>query len=140
MAMVCTKSKLTHLANGKIAAHILCTFDTTPGTAVDTVPDAIMAAINSGFIHAIYTKPGGTGPTDNADVAIADADGKTIWTGTDKLHSSNTLGPFLPAGPTTAKDWHNPMGDGSAWTITITNNAVNNSTCEIILHITPSVN
>ena len=135
MAMVCTTSYIKRQRNGVIAS-VLCTFDTTPGTATDTLPDDVQAMVNDHFVHAIYTIPGATGPTDDSDLAITDAEGKAIYTGTNVIDNATVNGPLLPVGPTTAKDWHHPMGDGNDWTITITNNAVDSSTCEIVFQLT----
>jgi len=131
-AMTCVDSgQITpeRSGTGNTLQVVTCTFDTTPGTAVATIPTGVMARLDNKFCW-IDIVPGATGPTDNSDLQIVDSRGLTIISasGSGLNVIDNTASTF------------NIMGEGEAgnvaylhphapyqWTVTVTNNAVNNS-------------
>ena len=115
-----------------------CTFNTTPGTAVAAFPATIQAIIDKGlYVYQFTTKPGSTGPTDNSDLQILDASAATILAaagnGANVVDNATVTSVIYGDGPTAGSTNHNPKGDGEAWTITVTNNAVNNSSFKLIM-------
>lgn len=124
-------------AHNKRVVLLTCTADATPATMAATLTAAQMAMLGNGYLENILTVPGGTGPTDNSDLAIADSRGHTIVGAASKglnVIDNATVNSFLPE--------TNGIGDGSQpvhsaypWTITITNNGVANSSTLIYLEI-----
>jgi hypothetical protein len=130
-----------------------CTFDTTPGTAVAALPSSTMAWIKRGYVYNFFTlyhadalctaldtpfdccTAASTGDcdgvTDNSDLQILDARGLTILAaagnGANMADNGANNSVFYGDGPTPGTDDHSHVGNGSAWTLTVTNNAVNNS-------------
>lgn len=136
-AMVCDETA-TSLGNGKWLLEVAMEFDTTPGTATCTLSGEVMDAINRGlYIYDFNLVPGSTGPTVNSDIAIADSDSKTIVSVTGNganVVDNTTFSKFYGDGNIAGSTNFYPLGDGKAWTITITNNAVNNSTTTLYMH------
>ncbi len=147
-AMVCVDGK----ADGTVTAgayssnrqvvrlYATCTHNTTPGTAVDTLPTNMQAAIDNGFyVYRFSILPGSTGPTDNSDLQIMDGDGLTIiasaGNGANAIDNTAKTSVIYGDGPTPGSTNHYPLGDGSPWTITVTNNAVNNSSWTLVMQV-----
>ena len=145
-AMTCADGK----ADGTVAAgiyssnkqaariYVTCTFDTTPGTAVDDMPDNAQALLNNGwYAYRFSTIPGSTGPTDNSDLQILDGDDITILSaagnGADVIDNATITPVILGDGVTAGSDNFFPLGDGSPWEITVTNNAVNSSLFTLVI-------
>jgi len=132
-AMVCVDSGSYTAATGRTMLKVTCTFDATPGTAEDDLPYTSMERGDGMFVYSFVTVPGSTGPTINSDLAIADCRGVNILDaatghGANVIDNSTVNGPFYGDGPTIGTDNHNPlMHQWCAWTVTVTNNAVNNS-------------
>ena len=108
---------------------VTCTFDTTPGTAVATIPTTVMARLDNKFCW-LDIVPGATGPTNSSDLQIVDSRGLTIISAaTNGLNViDNTASTFGIMGQGEAGNSmfihaHAPY----QWTVTVTNNAVNNS-------------
>lgn len=117
-----------------------CTFDTTPATGVSAMPATIQAVLNKGLrVYKFATKPGTTGPTDNSDLQILDASGVTILAaagnGANVIDNAAVNSVIYGDGPTPGSTNHSPKGDGQAWTLTVTNNAVNNSSFKLIMQV-----
>lgn len=107
---------------------LTCTCDTTPGTAVATLGAEIMNNMDGKYGYTITIVPGGTAPTDNSDLAISDSRGLALLTA-----AGNGLN-LVDATSTTEEYFEGPNGDhyplfkaAYPLTITLTNNAVNNS-------------
>ena len=145
-AMTCVDGK----ADGTVAAgiyssnkqaariYVTCTFDTTPGTAVDDMPDNAQALLNNGwYAYRFSTIPGSTGPTDNSDLQILDGDDITILSaagnGADVIDNATITPVIMGDGVTAGSDNFFPLGDGSPWEITVTNNAVNSSSFTLVI-------
>lgn len=104
------------------------------------LPATIQAVIDKGlYVYQFTTKPGGTGPTDNSDLQILDASGATILSaagnGANVIDNTAVNSVIYGDGPTPGSTNHAPKGDGEAWTITVTNNAVNNSSFKLIMKV-----
>lgn len=130
-AMTCVDSGSIIESDGAVEV-VTCTFDTTPGTASTTIPDTVMYRSRGRYIYSFSVKPGTTGPTINSDLAITDSRGVTILSaignGANVIDNATSTGPFYGDGPTVGTTNHYPkIHAGYAWTITVTNNAVNNS-------------
>jgi hypothetical protein len=145
-AMVCvdgkgdgTVPKGAYSSNRQVVRlYATCTHNTTPGTAVDTIPDNMQAAIDNGYTVTRFSiLPGATGPTDNSDLQILDADGLTViaaaGNGANVIDNTAKTSVLYGDGPTPGSTNFNPVGDGSPWTITVTNNAVNNSSWTLVM-------
>jgi hypothetical protein len=129
-AMVCVDSGQTTGTRRGFVQVVTCTFDTTPGTASTTIPATVMMNADDMYVYSFATEPGSTGPTINSDLAIVDSRGvsiiKAAGNGADMIDNSTSSGPIK--GDDIGTDDHNPIVHQSyAWTITVTNNAVNNS-------------
>lgn len=123
---------------------VVCTFDTTPGTASAAMPTTIMRKLNGSLGYAPYvyhfsTVPGSTGPTDNSDLAITDSSGATILSasgnGANVIDNATVTSVIYGDGPTPGSTNHYPKGNGFTWTIAVTNNAVNNSSFTLWMFI-----
>lgn len=140
-AMTCVDDGIKTWPGGKdYRLSMTCTFNTTPGTAVAALPATIQAVIDKGlYVYQFTTKPGGTGPTDNSDLQILDASGATILSaagnGANVIDNTAVNSVIYGDGPTPGSTNHAPKGDGEAWTITVTNNAVNNSSFKLIMKV-----
>lgn len=145
-AMTCVDGKADGTAkNGIISSNgraarifVTCTHDTTPGTAVAALPTNAQALVGNGFyVYRFSTIPGTTGPTDNSDLQILDADGLTILAaagnGANVIDNTTKNTVIYGDGPTPGSTNLSPLGDGSVWTITVTNNAVNNSSWTLVM-------
>jgi hypothetical protein len=148
-AMVCVDGKAdgtvpkgAYSSNRQVVRlYATCTHNTTPGTAVDTIPDNMQAAIDNGYTVTRFSiLPGATGPTDNSDLQILDADGLTViaaaGNGANVIDNTAKTSVLYGDGPTPGSTNFNPVGDGSPWTITVTNNAVNNSSWTLVMQAT----
>jgi hypothetical protein len=129
-------------SNGQVVRlYATCTHNTTPGTAVAALPANMQAAINNGlYVYRFSILPGATGPTDNSDLQILDADGLTIiaaaGNGANVIDNTAKTSVIYGDGPTPGSTNLYPLGDGTAWTITVTNNAVNNSSWTLVMQAT----
>ena len=138
-AMTCVDDGVKYWsASGDYRLSMTCTFDTTPGTAVDTLPATIQAVIDRPvFVTAFSIVPGDTGPTDNSDLEIKDAVGRTIVSaagnGANVIDETTVTSLIYGDGPTAGSTNHHPKGDGQEWTVTVTNNAVNSSSFQLIM-------
>lgn len=117
-----------------------CTFDTTPGTAVAAFPATTQAVIDEGlYVYQFTTKPGATGPKVDSDLQILDATGATILSasgnGANVVDNTTVTSVIYGDGPTPGSTNHYPKGDGQVWTITVTNNDVNNSSFKLIMKV-----
>lgn len=120
---------------GNSVQVVTCTFDTTPGTAVATIPYTVMRYLDDRFCQ-IDIVPGTTGPTDNSDLQIVDSRGVTLISASgsglnviDNATSTYGILATNSAGGTSYIHAHAAW----QWTVTVTNNAVNNSS--FILYI-----
>ena len=138
-AMVCNDAGTTASREGQYRVSVLCTFDTTPGTAVSALPKSIMEAIEGAFIFTFATVPGSTGPTDDSDLQILNAEGVTIVSatgnGADVIDETTITSVIYGDGPTAGSTNHYPLADTSVWTVTVTNNAVNSSSFTLIIQM-----
>jgi len=136
-AMSCNETA-TSIGNGRWLLKVEMIFDTTPATATCTLSGDVMNAINRGlYIYDFNTVPGSTGPTDNSDLAIVDANTISIVSASgngSNIVDNATNNKFYGDGPTAGSTNIYPLGDGNAWTITVTNNAVNNSSTTLYMH------
>lgn len=139
-AMTCNiSSEITDQNPIVKVVNLLCTFDATPGTAVYTLDSKEMGAINSRVIRHIITVPGSTGPTDNSDLGVTEARGSVAHSilsasanGANVVDNATSTGPFYMDGPGSTND--TVIAHSSyPWTVTVTNNAVNNSSFTISL-------
>ncbi len=130
-AMDCVDSGQVVLINdsSKGIQVVTCTFDTTPGTAVDTIPANVMTRLDGSY-WSIDIVPGATGPTENSDLQIVDSRGVTLINPTtsglnviDNTTSSFGILPINVSGSQMYARGHEPY----TWTVTVTNNSVNNS-------------
>jgi len=131
-AMTCVDSGSYTGSRGGTMLKVTCTFDTTPGTAEDDIPYTVMERGDDQYVYSFATEDGSTGPTDNSDLAIADCRGVTILSatgnGANVIDNATSTGPFYGDGPIAGSTNHYPkMHQWCAWTVTVTNNAVNNS-------------
>lgn len=129
-AMTCSESGSIDTTPNIRITNLICTFDTTSGTAVYTLDSGQMGLLNDRLITGFYTIPGTTGPTINSDLTIADSRGVNIVSasinGLDVVDNSTSTGPFY--GNTTGGLNYFPILHSKyPVTITVTNNAVNNS-------------
>jgi len=112
---------------GDKTAVITCTFDDDPGTAVDTIPAAIMRQLDDMYLYTIVTKPGSTAPTDQSDMAITDCNSVTILSasnnGQDVIDATSTVGPFY-AENGAGDNFYPKIHEWCAWTVTVTNQEV----------------
>lgn len=115
--------------SGNNVQVVTCTFDTTPGTAVDTIPTSVMAMLDDKYCQ-IDIEPGATGPTINSDLQIVDSRGVTLisasGSGLDVIDNATSTFGILAEGSAGTSLYihaHAPY----QWTVTVTNNAVNNS-------------
>ena len=138
-AMTCVDNGVGYAGEGRYRLSVTCTHDTTPGTAEDAVPTSLMSFINRGYIYMMRITPGATGPTDNSDLQIQDASGFDVvvaaGNGANVIDNATDTRFFLPDGATPGTDNYFVMGDGQAWTITVTNNDVNNSSWTLVMHV-----
>jgi len=135
--MTCTETA-TSIGGGKWLLSVLMEFDATPTTATCTLSGEVMDTINRGlYIYDFNSVPGTTGPTINSDIAIVDAKTVSIVSASGNganVIDNSTNNKFYGDGSIAGSTNLYPMGDGSAWTITITNNAVSNSTATLYMH------
>ena len=140
-AMTCVDDGITHLGFGEeYDFSMTCTFDTTPGTAVAAFPATIQSYLNLGYyVYTFTIIPGTTGPTDNSDLQIKDSVGRTIISasgnGANVIDNATITSVIYGDGPTAGSTNHYPKGSHYAWTITVTNNAVNNSSFKMLLQV-----
>jgi hypothetical protein len=136
-AMVCTDAGFNSLSNERYRQVILCNMDAAPSIATDEIPNSAMARINRGYLYKLALVPGDTGPTTGSDLAITDADGITIISATGNglnALTANTVTNNIHG--ESAGTWlFHPMGDGKAWTMTVTGNTQDNSSFQAIFHI-----
>jgi hypothetical protein len=121
----------------KYILHLTCTCDTTPGTATATLGTEIMRNLSGKYGYTITTDPGSTAPTDASDLAISDSRGLALLTAT--VNGLN----LVDATTTEQEYFEGPNGDSyplfsAAFplTITLTNNAVNNSIFNLYIDMT----
>ena len=131
-AMTCVESGSLKTTPNVYVMNLVCTFDATPGTAVATLTSSIMGYLNDRIILSFRVIEGSTGPTDNSDLAIVDSRGSNILSatgnGADVIDNAAATGPFYGDGPTPGSTNALPIAHAAyPWTITVTNNAVNNS-------------
>ena len=128
-----------HKAQGDVyRIYITCTFDTTPGTAVANMPAVAQSIIDQGrYVYRFSIIPGTTGPTDNSDLQILDGNDLTIVSasgnGANVIDNATSTSWIYGDGPTAGSTNAYPLGDGSPWEITVSNNAVNNSSFKMIM-------
>lgn len=143
-AMVCVEDGAARVKGslpGSWHFEMVCTFDATPGTATDEFPTtapagqrwSMMEIINQGlFVYNMSIIPGATGPTDNSDLEIKDSNGvifvSVAGNGLDVIDNATTTSQIMGDGQNSDKFL---KGNGLVWTITVTNNAVNNSSIRI---------
>ena len=125
-------------SDATVRLSVTCTFDTTPGTAVAAIPASVMKYINDArYVYTFKTIPGATGPTDNSDLQILDSDSIVILSasgnGANVIDNTAINSIIYGDGPTAGSTNHYPAGDTMTWTITVTNNAVNNSSFTLIM-------
>lgn len=106
-------------------------FEATGDAADGTIPNTVLPAFE-GFLTALVTNPGSTGPTANYDITLTDAEGA------DRLqalginrHTSNTeqVGIFY-----SGTSQHPPVQLGEALTLTFANTSVNSATVKVVLY------
>ena len=119
-----------------VRLYVTCTADNTPATMVDDMPTNAQAALDNGwYVYSFGIVPGSTGPTDNSDLQILDGDDLTILSaagnGADVIDNATTTAGII--GDSAAGTEHLPLGDGSPWEITVTNNAVNASSFTMVM-------
>ena len=111
----------------KRVLHLTCTFDDTPGTAVDTLDTDAMTCLDGTQVKMIGAVAGDTAP-DAASVAIADSRGKDFMTaagnGLNLIHASEYQEEYCE-GPNN-DDYQLAIG-AFPWTITVTDQATNNA-------------
>ena len=137
-AMTCTDAG--HVVDGRSGNKVIvvtCSFDTTPGTAICNLPATVMDDLDGKYVYSFAVKPGATGPTDNSDLQIVDSRGITIVSasvnGKDVIDNTTSTGPFYGDGPAGN---HYPKGHFPyVWTVTVTNNAVNNSSFTLYMEV-----
>jgi len=109
---------------------VTCRFDTTPGTASTTIPMSSFLRMHDRWVYSFFIDPLTPGPTNDSDVSIVDSRGVTIISatgnGADVLDNTATNGPIFGDGPggTNYYPW---VHQSFPWTISVINNAVNNS-------------
>ena len=135
-AMTCTGTA-DSIGRNKWEVRVQMLFDTTPGTASCVIPAALLDKMTGLYLYKIATIPGATGPTDDTDLQILDSDGVTILSasgfGANIIDNTAVNSVVIPDGKVAGTDKFYPLIDGKAWTATVTNNAVNNSSYTLIL-------
>ena len=138
-AMECVEtSRVKLLLPGQWHFTMTCTFDTTPGTAVDTFPTdapagasmSMMGIINQGLlIYNMSITPGTIGPTDDSDLQITDSAGvvylSATGNGKDVIDNATKTSQIMGDGPGGTSKYI--KGNGLVLSLTVTNNVVNNS-------------
>jgi hypothetical protein len=111
----------------KLRVTAVCTFDTSPGTAVAVLPQAIMTPMDGMYVLLVTVSPGSTAP-DAASVAISDSNGLALMTaaanGLNLVHATSTLDEYLE-GPN--GDSYHLVDANLPWTVTVTDQATNNA-------------
>lgn len=110
-----------------------CTADAAAATYPSTTLDAnVMASLKKrGFyLYEVYTSPGATAPTDETDFTLADSNGLDILgtAGLNKIDATSDLR-FFPKN--SAGGYSFPAITGTAYTMAISNNAVNSAVTAI---------
>lgn len=129
-AMTCSESGSVDSTPNVRITNLVCTFNTTPGTAVYVLTSEQMGLLNDRLITGFYIIPGATGPTINFDLAIADSRGVNIVSasvnGLDVIDNSTSTGPIYGNTPE-GLNYFPILHSKYPITVTVTNNAVNNS-------------
>ena len=86
-----------------------------------------------GYLIAIETNPGATAPTDNYDITLPDSDGIDVLQGlgANRDTANSEYATILIAG--TNSDFHPPLCQDEAYTLTVANNSVNSAILKIVL-------
>jgi hypothetical protein len=126
-------SSRTYGRHGRLV--IDCTADASDGSFPDTVlsnPDADASGVMHGWLLAMDTNPGATGPTADYDIKIENAEGVDILggAGADR-HTSNSERAYPLSGTAVVAA---PVDRHDKLTLKITNNSENSATTRIVLY------
>lgn len=113
----------------KLFVLVTCTADASDASMSAAVPSTAMRQLSGRYIYNIVTYPGGTAPTDNSDIAIADSDSYDVVTasgnGLNKIDATTTRA-FYTEGPDGGDEYY-LVHEDKTLTITQSNNSVNSA-------------
>ncbi len=104
----------------------------TADASAATFPDTILPAGIEGFLIALETNPGGTGPTDQYDITIEDANGHDVLETVGGNRSITATEKANIVYSSTSN--HPPVDVSDVLTLKIANNSVNSAVTVISLY------